>query len=100
MLLPTPRADLMLDWQADRDTFVITLWHDDVCVGSAPLTPAEGGEIASFVVKNLGERALWGPRLVVTQPRARRRLNAPSWAASGIDWLRACLRVFKGPSKH
>jgi hypothetical protein len=57
LLLPTDRADLRISWHADDDVFVLTLWHGDVCVGSAPLSPPDAAEVASFLVGQLGARA-------------------------------------------
>jgi hypothetical protein len=62
--LPTERADLRVSWRAQDDGFVLSLWHGDVCAGSAPLSPAEAAEVASFLVGHLGERTRWVPGVV------------------------------------
>jgi hypothetical protein len=54
--LPTERADLRVSWHGDDDVFVLSLWHGDVCVGSAPLPPSDAAAVASFLVGRLGER--------------------------------------------
>jgi hypothetical protein len=64
LLLPTERADLRVSWHAEDDGFVLSLWHGDVCAGSAPLSPAEAAEVASFLVGHLGERTRWVPAVV------------------------------------
>jgi hypothetical protein len=55
--LPTARADLRVTWHQDDDTFVLSLWHDDVCVGTAPLGATEAAGLAGFLVGRLGDRA-------------------------------------------
>jgi hypothetical protein len=64
LLLPTERADLRVSWHDRDDGFVLSLWHDDECVGSAPLTAADAAELASFLVVRLGARGRWAPRVV------------------------------------
>jgi hypothetical protein len=54
--LPTARADLRVTWHADDDLFVLSLWHGDVCVGTAPLGATEAAGLASFLVGRLGDR--------------------------------------------
>ncbi len=76
LLFPTGRSDVRFSWHPERDEFVLSLWHGDVCVGSAPLTPREAAELSTFVIGHFGERATWGPSVVVTNPhRARRWSN-------------------------
>jgi hypothetical protein len=78
LLLPTPRSDLRISWHTERDCFVVSLWRNQECVGSAPLDPADSAEMASFIVIHLAGRTPWGPRLVTTAPgeqRGRRRLG-------------------------
>ena len=43
------------------------MWHDEECVGRAPLTPQNSAELATFLVRQLADRSVWGPRLVVTE---------------------------------
>lgn len=62
LLLPTGRADLRVTWHDTDDGFVLSLWHRDECVGSAPLTSADAAELASFLVVRLGARGRWTPR--------------------------------------
>lgn len=85
LLLPTERADLRVTWHQEDDGFVLSLWHDDVCVGTAPLSARDGAELASFLVTRLGERGTWTPR-VVTEPSV-----APTPAA-GVAGALARLR--------
>jgi hypothetical protein len=72
LLLPTERADLRVSWHAEDDGFVLSLWHGDVCAGTAPLSPAEAAEMAAFLVGHLGERTRWVPGIVpVDAPTGR-----------------------------
>lgn len=64
LLVPTDRADLRVTWHQDDDLFVLSLWHRDACVGTAPLNPRDAAEVASFVVAQLGQRNRWTPRVV------------------------------------
>lgn len=79
LLFPTDRADLRVTWHQHDDLFVLSLWHDDACVGTAPLRPRDAAEVASFVVAQLGGRDRWAPRVVdadaqVGQQRLMQRL--------------------------
>jgi hypothetical protein len=76
LLFPTDRADLRVTWHHDDDLFVLSLWHGDACVGTAPLDARDAAEVASFLVTQLGERGTWTPRVVgpeeqVPGPRSR-----------------------------
>jgi hypothetical protein len=64
LLLPTERADLRVSWHAEDDGFVLSLWHGDVCAGTAPLAPGEAADVAAFLVGHLGERTRWIPGVV------------------------------------
>jgi hypothetical protein len=90
LLLPTDRADLRISWHADDDVFILTLWHGDVCVGSAPLAASDAGEVASFLVGRLADRVVAEPATDAVGPaqsvrtdrlgglrRLRRRLRWP-----------------------
>lgn len=75
LLFPTERAGLRVTWHED-DEFVLSLWHADVCAGTAPLGARGAAEVASFLVTRLGERGTWTPRVVdpeeqVPKPRPR-----------------------------
>lgn len=63
LLKPTPRADMVVTWHHDRDEFVLTLWHDQECVGSAPLSPSDAADLSSFLITQLGDRPAWLPQL-------------------------------------
>lgn len=76
LLFPTERADLRVTWREDDDQFVLSLWHGDVCAGTAPLGARDAAEVASFLVTHLGERGTWTPRVVAPEdqrpgPRSR-----------------------------
>jgi hypothetical protein len=64
LLLPTDRADLRVTWHPDEDRFVLSLWHRDRCVGTAPLGAGDAAQVASFLVTRLGDRGTWIPRVV------------------------------------
>ena len=64
LLFPTERADLRVTWREDDDQFVLSLWHGDVCAGTAPLAARDAAEVASFLVAQLGERGAWTPQVV------------------------------------
>lgn len=64
LLHATERADLRVTWHEGDDMFVLSLWHGDACVGTAPLDARDAAEVASFVVSQLGERDRWAPRVV------------------------------------
>jgi hypothetical protein len=81
LLFPTERADLRVSFRPEDDRFVLSLWHGDVCSGSAPLSARDAAEVASFLVTNLGERATWTPQVIdrddpvtTAPPRARNRV--------------------------
>ncbi len=61
LLFPTNRADLRVTWHEDDDAFILSLWHGDVCVGTAPLSASDAAEVASFVVSQLGQRVSAAP---------------------------------------
>jgi hypothetical protein len=56
LLLPTARSDVTLRWHGERDVFSLSLWHDDACVASATLTPADAADLAAYLVTRLAER--------------------------------------------
>lgn len=53
-----------MTWREDDEQFVLSLWHGDVCAGTAPLGARDAAEVASFLVAQLGERGTWTPRVV------------------------------------
>lgn len=72
-LQPTARSDVQVTWHDEDGRAVITLWRDDRCVASAPLTIDEAASLTSFLVAHLGERAADAARAtaglrVVTPP--------------------------------
>ena len=56
-LQPTSHSDLQVTWHDDDGHAVISLWRNDRCVASAPLTIEEAASLTSFLVAHLGERA-------------------------------------------
>jgi hypothetical protein len=75
LLLPTERADLRVSWHAEDDGFVLSLWHGDVCAGTAPLSPSEAADVASFLVGHLGDRTRWVPGVVPDADEPTRQLT-------------------------
>jgi hypothetical protein len=90
LLLPTDRADLRVSWHDADDGFVLSLWHGEQCVGSAPLTAADAAELASFLVVRLGARGRWTPRLVGEDPPGGS--DAPDAGSAGLTARLARLR--------
>ena len=56
-LRPTERSDVRVSWHDEDDRVVISLWRDNVCIATAPLTIGEAASLAEFLVGHLGERA-------------------------------------------
>ena len=77
LLFPTERADLRVTWHEDDDMFVLSLWHGDACVGTAPLDARDAAEVASFVVSQLGERDRWAPHVVDSDAEVRQATPRP-----------------------
>jgi hypothetical protein len=70
MAVPAPRRVLFVDergtglrvsWHAERSITVLSLWRDDVCVGTARLPVADTARLASFLVEHLGRLAAENP---------------------------------------
>jgi hypothetical protein len=66
MIAPAPRrlfvddrgTGFRVSWHDDRDVVVLSVWREDVCVGTVRLPLAEAAELASFLVAHLGARAV------------------------------------------
>jgi hypothetical protein len=56
-LQPTTRSAVQVTWHNEDDRVILSLWRDDACVASAPLTIEQTASLASFLVSHLGERA-------------------------------------------
>ena len=56
-LQPTARSAVQVTWHNEDDRVILSLWRDDACVASAPLTIEQTASLASFLVSHLGERA-------------------------------------------
>lgn len=93
LLVPTERADLRVTWHRGDDRFVLSLWHGDACVGTAPLTAADAAEVAAFVTSRLGERTRWVPGLVPTADADRAGPPAPAAPAGEPALVRAWRRL-------
>jgi len=48
---------LRASWHEQRGVVVLSLWRDDVCVGTFKLRPEEAGRLAGFLVGHLGDAA-------------------------------------------
>jgi hypothetical protein len=57
VLFPTGHSDLRVTWHEADGLLSVSLWRDDVCVASAPLSTRDAAELASFLVAHLGARA-------------------------------------------
>ena len=57
--------------------FVLSLWHGDACVGTAPLDARDAAEVASFVVFQLGERDRWTPHVADSEVDVRQAAPRP-----------------------
>ena len=65
-VLPIGRRELFVDtrgsalrasWHQEEGLAVISLWHDDLCVGSVRLDSRDAARLAQFLVGHLGELA-------------------------------------------
>ncbi len=61
-VVPLPRRELFVDargsalrasWHEERSVVVVSLWHDDECVGTVQLRPEDAGRLAQFLVGHL-----------------------------------------------
>ncbi len=66
MVLPLARRELFVDprgsalratWHDDDGVAVLSIWHGDVCVGSARLDVEDAARLAQFLVGHLGTQA-------------------------------------------
>ena len=62
-VVPLTRRELFVDargsalrasWHEEHGVAVVSLWHDDVCVGTVQLDPADAARLAQFLVGHLG----------------------------------------------
>jgi len=74
-------------WHEDDDRFVLSLWHDDVCVGTAPLSTSDAAEVSSFLVTHLGERGRWAPRVISPEEQVSRPRSQPLMQRL-MEWAR------------
>jgi hypothetical protein len=56
-LQPTRRSDLRVTWHHEDELVVISLWRDDTCVATAPLSILEAASLTSFLVHHMGAAA-------------------------------------------
>ncbi len=65
-VVPLTRRELFVDsrgsalrasWYTEHGMAVVSLWHDDVCVGTVRLDAADMTRLAQFLVGHLGEMA-------------------------------------------
>jgi hypothetical protein len=47
-------AGLRASWRAEHSLVVLSLWRDDVCVGTFSLAPADALRLTEFVIGHLG----------------------------------------------
>jgi len=48
---------LRASWHEQRGEVVLSLWREDVCVGTFQLRPEEAGRLAGFLAAHLGDAA-------------------------------------------
>lgn len=53
----TRGTGLRASWHEARGEVVLSLWRDDVCVGTFQLRPEEAGRLAGFLAAHLGDAA-------------------------------------------
>jgi len=53
---------LRASWHEQRGAVVLSLWREDVCVGTFQLRPEEAGRLAGFLAGHLGDAAERGER--------------------------------------
>lgn len=63
LLVPTSHADLRATWHTDRppgerNSLVLSLWHDHWCAASARLSTEEAARLAGFLVDHLAAHAV------------------------------------------
>lgn len=63
LLLPTSHADLRVTWHSgqppgERNSLVLSLWHEHWCAASARLSTEEAARLAGFLVDHLAARAI------------------------------------------
>jgi len=65
-VLPLARRELFVDqrgsalrvsWHSDQGVAVLSIWHGDVCVGTARLDSADATRLTQFLVGHIGEQA-------------------------------------------
>lgn len=63
VVLPLSRRELFVDsrgsalrasWHEEQGMVVVSLWHDDECVGTVRLDAADSTRLAQFLVGHLG----------------------------------------------
>ena len=47
---------LRVTWHAERGLVVLSLWRDDVCVGTFRMPVADAARLATFLVDHLGRQ--------------------------------------------
>ena len=65
-VLPLSRRELFVDergsalrvsWHSEHGMAVLSIWHEDVCVGTARLSSTDATRLAQFLVGRLGAQA-------------------------------------------
>lgn len=77
-------AGMRVTWHAERGFVVLSLWHDDTCVGSFRLTVEEAARLASFLVGHLGTLAA-GSRGDSTGPEISERAGEDLDPTTDLD---------------
>jgi hypothetical protein len=49
-------AGMRVSWHAEDDLVVLSLWREEICVGTFRMPPAGAARLAGFIVEHLGAR--------------------------------------------
>jgi hypothetical protein len=60
-------AGMRISWHSEQHLVVVSLWREDLCIGSFRMPPAEAARLAGFIVAHLGRAA--GGRQGATRSR-------------------------------
>ena len=57
LFVDTRGSALRASWHQEEGLAVVSLWHDDLCVGTVRLDPQDAARLAQFLVGHLGQVA-------------------------------------------
>jgi len=76
-------SDMRVTSHFDSGVFVVSLWRDSACVGTAKLEPSEAARLVSHITEGLASLA--------TVPRGVSAAEATASQTRGRAWLRKLL---------